>query len=80
MTANTVRNKKSNGKFRDGDATSGRLPADLFIAGPVVPQRSRVETGNAGFPQHAETPAMRAGNNAVMPGSTGLQPPGGDAG
>jgi hypothetical protein len=80
MTKSTFRNGKRNGKDRDSDVTTGRLPTDLFIAGPAVPRRSRGETGITALPQHAETPVMRTGNNAVMPGSTGLQPPGGDAG
>jgi hypothetical protein len=80
MTKTTVRNGKGNGKFRDGDATTGRWPADLCIADPAVQRRSRGETDKTGFPQYAETPVMGAGDNALMPGSPGLQPPGGDAG
>jgi hypothetical protein len=80
MTTSTFRNGKRNGKFRDGDVTTGRLPADLFIASPAVPQRSRGETDKTVFPQHAETPVMGAGTKAVMPGSRELRPPGGDAG
>ena len=78
MTTRTFRNGKSNGTFRDSDVTIGRLPADLCIAGPAVPQRSRGESDKFGFPQHAEKPVMGAGTNAFMPGPTGLQPHGGD--
>ena len=80
MTTSTFRNGKSNGTFRDGDVTNGRMPAGRYIAGPAVPQRSRGETDTSGLPQHAETPVMGAGTTAVMPGSTGLQPPWGGYG
>ena len=80
MTTNTVRNGKRNGKDRHSDVTTGRMPAGRCIAGPAVPQRSRGETDKSGFPQHAETPVMGTGENALMPGLTRLQPPGGDAG
>jgi len=76
MTKSTFRN----GKGRDSDVTMGRLPADLCIAALAVQHGSHGETDNRSFPQHAETPVMRAGNNAFISGSTGLQPPGRDAG
>jgi hypothetical protein len=80
MTTTTFRNGKSNGTFRDSDVTPGQMPAGRYIAGPAVPQRSRGESDISGLPQHAETPVMGAGTSAVMPGSTGLQPPGGEYG
>ena len=80
MTKNTFRNEKRNGKDRDGDVTTGRLPASRYIAGPAAEQRICGETAKTGFPQHAETPGTGVREHALLPGSKELRPPGSDAG